>query len=111
MSEVLAAIENAGLYITDIEVLRLHYAETLRHWHDRFQANREKVIEIYDERFCRMWEWYLKGCEMAFRYWNQAVFQMQIAKRQDAVPLTRDYVTDWERIRAVQEGRKDEIAA
>ena len=111
MSEVLAAIETAGLYITDIEVLRLHYAETLRHWHDRFQANRQEVIEIYDERFCRMWEWYLKGCEMAFRYWNQAVFQMQIAKRQDAVPLTRDYVTDWERTRAAKEGRKDDIAA
>lgn len=97
MSQVLDAIEHEGLFVTDIEILRLHYAETLRHWHARFQANRDKVAELYDERFCRMWEWYLKGCEMAFRHWNLSVFQMQIARRQDAVPLVRDYITDWER--------------
>ncbi|MBM3487132.1 MAG: class I SAM-dependent methyltransferase [Alphaproteobacteria bacterium] len=97
LSEVLAAIERERLFVTDIEILRLHYAETLRHWYDRFQANRARIAEIYDERFCRMWEFYLKGCEMAFRYWNQMVFQIQIAKRQDAVPLTRDYMLDWER--------------
>ncbi len=97
MSETFAALEYERLYVTDIEVLRLHYAETLVHWHSRFQANRDKIAAIYDERFCRMWEFYLKGCEMAFRHWNQMVFQMQFARQQDAVPLVRDYVTDWER--------------
>ena len=99
MSETIAAVERAGLFITDIEVLRLHYADTLNHWHQRFQHNRARIAQIYDERFCRMWEFYLQGCEMAFRYWNQMVFQMQITKRQDAVPLTRDYMIDWERER------------
>jgi len=96
LSEVLAAIEKVDLWVTDIEVLRLHYAETIRHWRGRFQANREKVKQTagYDERFCRMWEFYLAGCEVSFRYMNQMVFQIQIAKRQDAVPLTRDYMTE-----------------
>ena len=99
MSEVLSAIETAGLWVTDIEVLRLHYAETIRHWRQRFQANREKVKQTagYDERFCRMWEFYLAGCEVSFRYMNQMVFQMQITKRQDAVPLTREYMVEKER--------------
>ncbi|MGE0746994.1 MAG: class I SAM-dependent methyltransferase [Rhodospirillales bacterium] len=101
LSEVLSAVERERLFVTDIEILRLHYAETLRHWHDRFQANRGKVAELYDERFCRMWEFYLKGCEMAFRYWNQMVFQMQLCRSQDAVPLTRDYMIDTERALAV----------
>ena len=96
LSEVLAAVEKAGLWVTDIEVLRLHYAETLRHWHDRFQAQREKAKELYDEEFCRMWEFYLIGCEIGFRRRGQMVFQIQVAKRQDAVPLTRDYIGDWE---------------
>ena len=97
LSETLAAIERAGLWVTDIEILRLHYAETLHHWYDRFMAQRDKALELYDERFCRMWEFYLLGCEMSFRRMGQMVFQIQIAKRQDAVPLTRDYITDWER--------------
>jgi len=97
LSETLAAIERAGLWVTDIEILRLHYAETLHHWYDRFMAQRDKALELYDERFCRMWEFYLIGCEIAFRRMGQMVFQIQIAKRQDAVPLTRDYITDWER--------------
>jgi cyclopropane-fatty-acyl-phospholipid synthase len=97
MSETLAALELEDLYVTDIEVLRLHYAETLRHWYSRFQANRDKVEAIYDERFCRMWEFYLKACEMSFRYWDQMVFQIQFGRHQDAVPLVRDYITDWER--------------
>ena len=80
MSETLAALEHEQLYVTDIEVLRLHYAETLRHWNSRFQANRDKIAAIYDERFCRMWEFYLVACEMAFRYWDQMVFQMQFAR-------------------------------
>ncbi len=97
LSEVLTAVERAGLWVTDIEVLRLHYAQTLRHWHDRFQEQRARAAALYDERFCRMWEFYLVGCEYAFRHMGQMVFQMQLAKRQDAVPLTRDYITDWER--------------
>ncbi len=97
LSEVLAAVEKAGLWVTDVEILRLHYAETLRHWHDRFQAQRDKAKELYDEKFCRMWEFYLIGCEVAFRRRAQMVFQLQIAKRQDAVPLTRDYIGEWKR--------------
>jgi cyclopropane-fatty-acyl-phospholipid synthase len=99
LSEVLAAIEKVGLWVTDIEVLRLHYAATLRHWRQRFLASREQIKQLagYDDRFCRMWEFYLAGCEVAFRYMNQMVFQIQIARRQDAVPLTRDYMVDAER--------------
>ena len=99
LSEVTAAIEKVGLWVTDIEILRLHYAETLRHWRDRFNVNRERIKQMagYDERFCRMWEFYLAGCEVAFRYMNQMVFQIQIARKQDAVPLTRDYMVDAER--------------
>ena len=94
LSEVMPAIEKVGLWVTDIEILRLHYAETLRHWRQRFLANRERIKQVagYDERFCRMWEFYLAGCEVAFRYMNQMVFQIQLAKKQDAVPLTRDYM-------------------
>ncbi|MBM3561022.1 MAG: class I SAM-dependent methyltransferase [Alphaproteobacteria bacterium] len=97
LSEVLAAVERQGLYVTDIEILRLHYAETLRVWRERFMAARDRAAALYDERFCRMWEFYLAGCEVAFRHMGQMVFQMQLALRQDAVPLTRDYITDWER--------------
>jgi cyclopropane-fatty-acyl-phospholipid synthase len=98
LSEVLAAIEKVGLWVTDIEILRLHYAETLRHWRQRFLANRDQIKRLagYDDRFCRMWEFYLGGCEIAFRYMNQMVFQIQIARCQDAVPFTRDYVVDAE---------------
>src|SRR4029079_16796608 len=98
LSEVMAAIEKVGLWVTDVEILRLHYAETLRHWRARFLANRERIKQMagYDDRFCRMWEFYLAGCESAFRYMNQMVFQIQIARRQDAVPLTRDYLADAE---------------
>jgi cyclopropane-fatty-acyl-phospholipid synthase len=96
LAEVLPSIERAGLMVTDVEILRLHYAETLRIWHDRFQANRAKVAELYDERFGRMWEIYLKGCEMAFRHEGLMVFQVQLAKNLHAVPLTRDYMYEWE---------------
>jgi len=102
LGEVLPVIEDAMLIATDVEVLRLHYAETLRHWHERFQANRAKIAELYDERFCRMWEAYLLGCEMGFRYQGLMVFQIQIAKKIDAVPLTRDYIYEWEHKRAEQ---------
>ena len=97
LSEVLPVVERLRLWVTDIEVLRLHYAETLRCWYERFQTNRAEIAKLYDERFCRMWEFYLAASEMAFRSMGHMVFQMQIAKRQDAVPLTRDYVSDWER--------------
>jgi cyclopropane-fatty-acyl-phospholipid synthase len=100
LSEVLSAVEDVGLWVTDIEVLRLHYASTLREWRRRFQANRAKIEALYDARFGRMWEFYLAGCEVAFRYMGQMVFQMQLARRQDAVPLTRDYITDFERANA-----------
>ncbi|HUL07375.1 MAG TPA: cyclopropane-fatty-acyl-phospholipid synthase family protein [Candidatus Acidoferrum sp.] len=97
LSEVMEAVQAAGLWVTDIEILRLHYAETLRAWRQRFAANRERVRALYDERFCRMWDFYLTGCELSFRYGDQMVFQMQLAKQQLAVPLTRDYMVDWER--------------
>ncbi len=96
LSEVLPAIERSGLFVTDIEILRLHYAETLRAWRERFMANREQAAELYDERFCRMWEFYLAGSETSFRVDGHMVFQIQIARRQDTVPLTRDYLPERE---------------
>ena len=97
LSEVTPETERAGLLITDIEILRLHYAQTLRHWRERFLANRDKAVALYDERFCRMWEFYLAGCEVTFRHQGHVVAQIQLAKSIDALPLTRDYMTEWER--------------
>lgn len=97
LSEVTAAIEKSGLIITDVEILRLHYAETLREWRKRFEHNRAQIASLYDERFCRMWEFYLVGSEMAFRHDGEVVFQIQIAKRPGTLPLTRDYMVDDER--------------
>jgi cyclopropane-fatty-acyl-phospholipid synthase len=97
LSETAAAVEREGLWITDVEVLRLHYADTLREWHRRFQENRDKIKALYDERFCRMWEFYLIGCEIAFRRLDQVVFQIQLSKKVDSVPITRDYIGEWER--------------
>ncbi|MGE5268338.1 MAG: class I SAM-dependent methyltransferase [Thiohalocapsa sp.] len=97
LSEVVPHAERVRLWITDIEILRLHYAETLRAWRRRFEQSRERVRSLYDDRFCRMWELYLIGCELSFRRDVCLVFQMQMAKRVDTVPLTRDYITDWER--------------
>ena len=94
MSEMMAAVEKQGLWTTDIEVWRLHYAETLRHWHARFEANIDKARAIYDERFCRMWRYYLVASELTFRSGRQCVFQVQLAHKQTAVPLTRDYLYD-----------------
>lgn len=93
LSEVTPAVERAGLWTTDIEILRLHYAETLRHWRDRFMRSREAVRQLYDDRFCRMWEFYLAGCEMAFRYGEMMVFQMQLTRSVSATPITRTYMT------------------
>jgi cyclopropane-fatty-acyl-phospholipid synthase len=94
LSEIVPVIERAGLHITDIEVLRLHYAETLKAWRQRFMGNRDHVAALYDERFCRMWEFYLAGCEAGFRHSGLVVFQIQLSKQVDTVPLTRDYM--WE---------------
>lgn len=92
LSEMAGAVEQTGLWVTDVEVWRLHYAETLKHWYDRFMARIDEARAIYDDRFCRMWRYYLVASEMSFRFDFQGVFQMQIARRQDAVPLTRDYL-------------------
>lgn len=97
LSEVVPTIERSGLWISDLEILRLHYAKTLRHWREAFLAHREKLCRIYDERFCRMWEFYLAVSEMSFRFGGLMVFQAQLARRIDAVPLTRDYMFDCER--------------
>lgn len=92
LSEVLPAIQRADLVVTDVEILRLHYAETLEAWRARFLAHREEVTRLYDERFCRMWEFYLAASEMSFRHGGMMIFQIQLARKQDAVPLTRDYI-------------------
>jgi cyclopropane-fatty-acyl-phospholipid synthase len=92
LSEVLPAVERAGLLVTDIEILRLHYAETLKAWRERFLVHREQVERLYDDRFVRMWEFYLAASEMAFREQAMMVFQMQLTKRQGVVPMTRDYI-------------------
>src|ERR1700722_4281473 len=106
LSEVLPAGERAGLLVTDIEILRLHYAETLKAWRQRFLAHRDEVERIYDRRFVRMWEFYLAASEMAFREQGLMVFQMQLTKRQGVVPMTRDYIErEAARLRAL-EGRR-----
>jgi cyclopropane-fatty-acyl-phospholipid synthase len=103
LSEVLPAIERAGLLVTDIEILRLHYAETLKAWRERVLAHREEVERLYDARFVRMWEFYLAGAEMSFREQNLMVFQIQLAKRQGVVPITRGYIAEEEeRLRALE---------
>jgi len=105
LSEVLAAVERAGLIVADVEILRLHYAETLRAWRQRFNAHRDEIARMYDERFCRMWEFYLCISELAFRHRGHMVFQLQLAKTLDAVPLTRDYIGAAERRPARPERR------
>jgi len=96
LSEIVPEIEAAGLAITDVEVLRLHYAKTLESWRARFMARWPEAAQLYDERFCRMWEYYLSTAEAAFRYEDLVVFQIQIAKRNDVIPLTRNYIADHE---------------
>jgi cyclopropane-fatty-acyl-phospholipid synthase len=107
LSEVLPAIERAGLLVNDIEILRLHYAETLKMWRERFLARREDAERIYDERFVRMWEFYLASSEMSFRKHAMMNFQIQITKRQGVVPMTRGYIAEAEaRLRRAEAGRK-----
>jgi len=97
LSETFAEIEKAKLWVTDCEILRLHYAETLLEWDKRFQANRDKVAAMFDEKFCRMWEFYLIISEFSFRYGKHMNFQIQLSKNVDALPITRDYMIDGER--------------
>ena len=103
LSEIMPHIERSGLMVTDVEVLRLHYAETLKAWRERFMANRDKVKEIYDERFCRMWEFYLAGSEASFRWQDLVNFQLQLTRRNDILPMTRDYIGKSEKAIAMHE--------
>jgi cyclopropane-fatty-acyl-phospholipid synthase len=96
LSEVLPVIERTRLWVTDVEILRLHYAETLRRWRLRFMTNRDRAKALYDERFCRMWEFYLAASEATMRAGGQMVFQIQLARRIDTVPMTRNYIAEWE---------------
>lgn len=103
VSEVLPAIERAGLLVCDIEILRLHYAETLKAWRERFLAHREEAERIYDRRFVRMWEFYLAASEMSFREQNMMNFQIQLTKKQGIVPMTRDYLMrEEQRLRGIE---------
>jgi len=106
LSEVLPYVEKAGLLVTDIEILRLHYAETLKAWRERFLAHREEVERIYDQRFVRMWEFYLAASEMSFREQNMMNFQIQITKKQGVTPMTRDYIAREERRLRGAEGER-----
>ena len=103
LSEVVPAVERSGLWITDIEILRLHYAETLRHWRERFLENRVQIRKAYDDRFVRMWEFHLAASEMLFRYGGLMVFQLQLARNINATPIIRDYMVDRERLRMGEE--------
>ncbi len=110
LSEVLPAIERAGLLVCDIEILRLHYAETLKAWRERFMARREDAVQLYDERFALMWEFYLAACEMTFRKQAMMNFQIQLTKRQGVVPMTRDYIAHEEtRLRARERDAKPKL--
>ena len=92
LSEVTAPIEKAGLVVSDIEVLRMHYSYTLRSWKENCIANKEKIIQMFDEKFFRMWEFYLTSCESAFKWGDQVVYQFQLTKNYTSTPTTRDYI-------------------
>jgi len=92
LSEIVPSIEKSGLIISDVEVLRMHYSHTLRNWKERFLGKKEEVLAMFDEKFFRMWEFYLTGCEMAFKWGDQVVFQFQLSKELTSVPNTRDYI-------------------
>jgi cyclopropane-fatty-acyl-phospholipid synthase len=110
LSEVLPEIERAGLLVTDIEILRLHYAETLKAWRERFLAHRDDVNRIYEPQFGRMWEFYLAASEMSFREQNMMVMQIQLTKRQGIVPITRDYISQEERrLAAAESSRRPQL--
>ena len=103
LSEVFPAVEANRLWVTDVEFLRVHYAMTLRHWHTRFEKHRAEIARLYDERFCRMWEFYLISAEAMFRTGAQEVFHMQISRKRDASPIRRDYMIDQQRILRARE--------
>jgi cyclopropane-fatty-acyl-phospholipid synthase len=110
LSEILPAIQRARLVVTDVEILQLHYAETLKAWRERFLAHREEVERLYDTRFVRMWEFYLASSEMAFRESDMIVFQIQMTKRKGVVPQTRDYIGREEaRLRAIESGYSEPL--
>jgi len=110
LSEVMPAIEKAGLLVCDMEILRLHYAETLKAWRERFMARREEAVRLYDERFARMWEFYLAASEMSFRKQNMMNFQLQLTKRQGVVPMTRDYIAHEEaRLREIEQSTRPRL--
>jgi cyclopropane-fatty-acyl-phospholipid synthase len=111
LSEILPAVERAGLWVTDVEILRLHYADTLKAWRERFVANWDQAASLYDDRFCRMWEFYLAGSEAFFRCMDGMVFQIQLAKDRDAVPRTRDYIAGEEARHARAENRRYRLVA
>ncbi len=111
LSETLAAVERSGLWVTDCEILRLHYARTIALWRERFAANRDRVRDLYDERFCRMFELYLSGSEIAFRRQRHMNFQIQLSASTEAVPLTRDYMFEAERSDARETQALDACAA
>ena len=92
MSEITSPVEKSGLIISDLEVLRMHYAHTLRNWKERCIKNKTKIIEMFDEKFFRMWEFYLTSCEMKFKWGDQVVFQFQLTKNLTTAPNTRDYI-------------------
>ena len=92
MSEMTKPIEKSGLIVSDVEVLKLHYSLTLRHWKERFLSNKNKVISMFDEKFFRMWEFYLASCESAFKWGDQVVYQFQLTKNYISTPATRDYI-------------------
>ena len=92
LSQIARPIEDSGLIISDIEVLRMHYSHTLRHWKERFLSKKDLVLTTFDEKFYRMWEFYLSSCEMAFKWGDQVVFQLQLTKDNVSAPTTRDYI-------------------
>lgn len=104
LSEIMRPVEASGLHVTDVEVLTDHYAETLKNWRERFMARRDEAVALYDERFARMWEFYLAGSEAAFRFQDMVVFQVQLAKKKLSIPRTRHYMTDFDRSGGMSHG-------
>ncbi|QKV20587.1 class I SAM-dependent methyltransferase [Oricola thermophila] len=110
LSEIMRSVETSGLHVTDVEVLTDHYAETLKHWRERFMARRDEAVALYDERFARMWEFYLAASEAAFRYQDMVVFQLQLARDKLSVPRTRDYITDLDRAGTQRRGKMKAVS-
>ncbi len=111
LSEVVPHLERCGLYLTDVEILRLHYADTIRDWSIRFAVKREEAKALFDERFCRMWEYYLAASECAFRFGGMNNFQIQFVKDQSVLPITRDYMIEEEQRLMPDEGSLGSISS